>query len=250
MSAEVWVKNNIDHNSFIINLVKWKTIAEDWGHHLNMSSLCLKTLWLSIITFRKFEWRNWHLTCRRGEEYSPNTQWAVTTVPRQLTMGNKTKRDITVPRETLEFFSGWSVCFCTVAIVLYIVYMFRSRCTFLDNIMFSPLLFLEVILCLCVPLRNSHALIHGPHPVTKTLAVSLHKQWCPASLLPNITYHCMASVEKKVKRDKRNTSSVCLFSPQIEPSLEDCFSMLCTSFLLPTHLYWPVVQYVQEWFIH
>lgn len=80
---------------------------------------CLKTLWLSIITFRAYEWCNWHLTYRRRGGYSPNTQWTLTTVPLQLTMGNNKKRNITAPRERLDFCrmialllysSHWAVC--------------------------------------------------------------------------------------------------------------------------------------------
>lgn len=39
-----------------------------------------------------------------------------------------------------------------LALVLYVVYMFWSRCTYMDNIMFSPLLFLGLIPSLFVPL--------------------------------------------------------------------------------------------------
>lgn len=111
--------------------------------------------------------------------------------------------------------------------------MFWSRCTFMDNIMFSPLLFLERIpyfsVCLWGTAMHWFISWHTEH----WLSISLRKQQqSPAEQLPRITYHCMASDEKKLKRVKRIPVGVYVLFAHIEPLLADCFSM----FLL---FFWP-----------
>lgn len=118
-----------------------------------------------------------------------------------------------------------ALCFYTVAIVLYVVYMFWSTCSLLDSITYSPLSFLGIIPRVCAfevePCIDSWAWSRD------WLPMRLHKQQqCPAELLPRITYQCMAPDERKLRGVKRNTIGVWLLFAHIEPLLEDCFSMI------------------------
>lgn len=129
-------------------------------------SLCSKTWWFSIITFRKFEWCNWHLTYRQRGNTPQNTMGLNNSPPR----ANNKKRHITARRERLDF--------CRMIILL----LCSSHCCCMWYTCFEVDVLSWITSCvvlsyfwewsppLWVPLRHSHALIHSSDLAMKTLA--------------------------------------------------------------------------------
>lgn len=110
------------------------------------------------------------------------------------------------------------------------MYMFCSRCTFMDNIMFPP------FFSICLWGTAMHWFMVPTSWLKHRLSISLLEQLeCPAEPLPRITYRRVASDEKKPTRGKRNSVGICLLFKHIRPLLVDCFSMMELSRLTKSH---------------
>jgi len=194
-------------------------------------SLCSKTFWLSLMTLSVNDVIDtWHAD---DKDNPPHTHNDTSSLQRQHW-------------ETIWKGLSEGKVFCAVAIVPYVVYMFESRCAFIDN-MFSPLISGN-------DSRSPRAFEVQPGFGSRSrsrdwASVFTKDTGVPPGCSRTTAWHLR---RRKLRRLKRK-SGVCLLFAHIETLSVNCFSMNLFSSSTDRapphpHVYSPICNTQYEWY--